>query len=237
MTTTVTWQDVALRLVFTIVAAGVIGFNRDEGGRSAGLRTNLLVSLAACIAMIQTNMLINSTGKSGDSFVVMDIMRLPLGILSGIGFIGAGAILKRGEMVVGLTTAATLWFVTVMGLCFGGGQIRLGSAAFVLALVILSGLKHVEYFMPQERSGMLRVSVESEGPGEMEIESLLSSAGISATSSSLTYESSPAGTRAYGWKLRWRAKRKDKSVPLAIRDLANDPHVRRLECTFAGHDR
>ncbi len=49
-------------------------------------------------------------------------MRLPLGILSGIGFIGGGAILQRGDLVMGVTTAATLWFVTVMGLCFGAGS-------------------------------------------------------------------------------------------------------------------
>lgn len=114
MPTVVTWQAIAIRLLLTILCAGAIGFNRDERGHSAGLRTNLLVALAACVAMIQTNLLINSAGKPSDSFVVMDIMRLPLGILSGIGFIGAGAIIKRGEMIVGVTTAATLWFVTVM---------------------------------------------------------------------------------------------------------------------------
>jgi putative Mg2+ transporter-C (MgtC) family protein len=85
MHATVTWPEIALRLILTVLAAGVIGFNRDEHGRPAGLRTNLLVALAACVAMIQTNILAISTGKSSDSFVVMDIMRLPLGILSGIG--------------------------------------------------------------------------------------------------------------------------------------------------------
>src|SRR5579872_4675949 len=95
MTTILTWHDFVFRLLATTLAAGIIGFNRDERGHSAGLRTNLLVALAACIAMIQTNMLINSTGKPSDSFVVMDIMRLPLGILSGIGFIGAGAIDRK----------------------------------------------------------------------------------------------------------------------------------------------
>lgn len=132
MFTNLSWHDIALRLAVTTMSAGIIGFDRDEGGRSAGLRTNLLVALAACIAMIQSNVLINSSGRPSDPFVVMDTMRLPPGILSGIGFIGAGAILKRGEMVIGLTTAATLWFVTAMGLCFGGGQIGLGTAAFVL---------------------------------------------------------------------------------------------------------
>jgi putative Mg2+ transporter-C (MgtC) family protein len=108
MPITLTWQAITLRLILTVLCAGILGFDRDERGRPAGLRTNLLVGLAACLAMIQANWLINSNGKPEDSFVVMDIMRLPLGILSGIGFIGGGAIVKRGELTIGLTTAATI---------------------------------------------------------------------------------------------------------------------------------
>ncbi len=99
MHTSFTWHDIVIRLVLTSIAAGAIGFDRDQRGRPAGLRTNLLVALAACVAMMQANALMISLGKSPDSFVVMDTMRLPLDILSGIGFIGAGAIIKRGEMI------------------------------------------------------------------------------------------------------------------------------------------
>src|SRR6202044_587826 len=91
--------------------------------------------------LIQANLLMNTAGKTPDSFVVLDLMRLPLGILSGVGFIGAGAILRRENLVLGVTTAATLWFVTVMGLCFGGGQIALGFAALALGFGSLRGLK------------------------------------------------------------------------------------------------
>jgi putative Mg2+ transporter-C (MgtC) family protein len=91
MPTILTWQAIAWRLALTAICAGILGFDRDQRGHTAGLRTNLLVGLAACLAMLQANWLINSNGRAEDSFVVMDIMRLPLGILSGIGFIGAGA--------------------------------------------------------------------------------------------------------------------------------------------------
>jgi putative Mg2+ transporter-C (MgtC) family protein len=67
-------------------------------------------------------------GKLPSSFVMMDLMRLPLGILSGIGFIGAGVIIKQDGNVRGLTTAATIWLVTVLGLLFGGGNLYLGIA-------------------------------------------------------------------------------------------------------------
>ena len=157
MTLTVTWPDVGLRILLTILAAGAIGFDRDIEGHSAGLRTSLLVALAACLAMLQANWLMNSVGKSSDSFVVLDLMRMPLGILTGVGFIGGGAILKRGDNVQGLTTAATLWFVTVIGLCFGGGQIGLGVAGGLLALLILRALKMVEARLKREHASRLRL--------------------------------------------------------------------------------
>src|SRR5204862_444155 len=121
-----TWPDLALRLALTILAGGLIGISRSEYGRPAGLRTTILVCLAASLSMMEVNLLMATTGKSHDSFIQLDMMRLPLGILTGMGFIGAGAILRRGEMVHGVTTAATLWLVTVLGLCFGSGQIALG---------------------------------------------------------------------------------------------------------------
>jgi putative Mg2+ transporter-C (MgtC) family protein len=231
MPTAVSWHDIALRLGLTVLAAGAIGFNRDERGHSAGLRTNLLVGLAACVAMLQANLLINSVGKPADSFVVMDIMRLPLGILSGIGFIGAGAIIKRGEMIVGVTTAATLWFVTVMGLCFGGGQNGLGLAAFGLGFVVLTGLKKIENEMAREQSGMLNVTVSAQGPSREQIESLLKNSGLRLANPSLTYETPPDGGKTFGWKVRWKSKPDDSRLPAVIQDLEKQQEVRRLELT------
>jgi putative Mg2+ transporter-C (MgtC) family protein len=229
MPTTLTWHAIALRLLLTALAAGVIGYDRDERGHSAGLRTNLLVALAACIAMIQANLLIESAGKPSDSFVVMDIMRLPLGILSGIGFIGAGAIIKRGDLIIGVTTAATLWFVTVMGLCFGGGQLELGVASFALALVILAGLKKIEDRMSRRQSATLRIRVGTDGPTQFEIESVLANAGISVTNGSLSYEKSPGENRVFGWKIRWKSRRRDASPPNVIQNLASRPDIQRLD--------
>lgn len=95
MPVTLDWRQVAIRLTLTVIAGLIIGFNRGEHGRPAGMRTTLLVCLAASLSMIQANLLMNSVGKLHDSFVVLDLMRLPLRILSGMGFIGAGAILRK----------------------------------------------------------------------------------------------------------------------------------------------
>lgn len=145
------WQDLALRLVLATVAGTLIGLNRGESGNAAGLRTTLLVCLAAAIAMIQVNVLLVQHGKPPDSFVSLDLMRLPLGILSGVGFIGAGSILHREGLVQGVTTAATMWFVTVIGLCAGGGQYALAVAGTALGLIVLRTFARAEHWLPIRR--------------------------------------------------------------------------------------
>ena len=109
------WSAIALRFVLSALASAAIGVNRGEEDRPVGLRTTMLVAVAAAISMIQVNLLLPVAGKPGDSCVVMDLMRLPPGILSGMGFIGAGVIVRRDSVVRRVTTAATLWFATVMG--------------------------------------------------------------------------------------------------------------------------
>jgi putative Mg2+ transporter-C (MgtC) family protein len=160
MPTTLDWTDVLVRLALATLAGAAVGLNRSESGKAAGLRTTLLVCLAACLAMLQVNVLLGQAGKAADSFVDLDLMRLPLGILSGVGFIGAGVILRRDGLVVGVTTAATLWFVTVIGLCFGGGQLALGAIGLVLGVAILWGLRVVENRLPREQSALLTVEYD-----------------------------------------------------------------------------
>ena len=82
MPLTLDWSQIALRLGLTVLAGLIIGINRGEHGRPAGMRTTLLVCLAASLSMIAANRLLNTTGKAANSFVVMDPMRLPLGVLS-----------------------------------------------------------------------------------------------------------------------------------------------------------
>jgi putative Mg2+ transporter-C (MgtC) family protein len=150
-----TWQDIALRLVLTLIAAAAVGIDRGVRGHVAGLRTTILVALAAALAMIQANILLPIYGKTPASFGDMDLMRLPLGILTGVGFIGAGTILRRGDLVTGVTTAATLWVMTVIGLCFGGGQIYLGITGTILTVLTLSALRWFDARIPREQRAVL----------------------------------------------------------------------------------
>jgi len=230
MPTNLEWPDIAIRLLCTILAAGLIGFNRGEHGRPAGLRTTLLVALAACLAMIQVNILLPTAGRAPNSFVMNDLMRLPLGILSGIGFIGAGAIVRRDNFVVGLTTAATLWFVTVLGLCFGGGQIVLGGVGATIGIIVLSGLKIVEYRMKHDRLGKLSLLVDRSGPSEKEIRGSLARAGFKISSCALAY-SAEAGNSEVTCQLQWRAPAEENEVPEIVQKLGERAGVMRIAWT------
>lgn len=204
MPLTLTWQQIALRLTLAVIASFLIGLNRDERGRPAGLRTTMLVCLAATFAMLEVNLLLPLAGRPGNSFVMNDLMRLPLGILDGIGFIGAGVIFKRdNQLTTGVTTAATLWYVTVLGLLFGAGELRTGCAASVLALAILWGLQRVESLLPREHRGNLTLALDADAPSEDDLRRLILAAGCSFTTWNPTYN--PASTLStLQCTLRWR---------------------------------
>ncbi len=230
MPVSITWVEIAIRLLCAMGAGALIGSNRSEHGHVAGLRTSLLVCLAACIAMIQVNVLLPLAGRPSDSFVMNDLMRLPLGILSGMGFIGAGAIVRRDNLVIGVTTAATLWFLTVLGLCFGGGQIGLGLAGLAIGFIVLAGFKAVENRMEQERRGKLSLVSDSSGPTEAEIRNILLAAGFQCLSASLS-TSQGVPEKALSFDLQWRSKAFQSETPQAINMLAERPGVCRLDWT------
>jgi putative Mg2+ transporter-C (MgtC) family protein len=216
------WDEIALRIGCALVGASIIGVNRGEHGHPAGLRTSLLVCLAACISMLQANILLPVAGKASDSYVVMDLMRLPLGILSGMGFIGAGAIVRRENMVVGVTTAATLWFLTVVGLCFGGGQLVLGMVGCLLGFAILRLLKAVEQHWQEDRRATLSVATSLTGPSQQEIATAIQRAGFRISAASLNIEPATA-SQEFKCQVHWRCPHHDFQPPPLVNELAARP--------------
>lgn len=207
-----------MRLALACAGGFVIGIDRGERGRPAGLRTTLLVCLAATISMIQVNLLLPIAGKVSNSYVVMDLMRLPLGILSGIGFIGAGVILRRDHAVLGVTTAATLWFVTVMGLCFGGGQLGIGIVACGLGFVVLRALRPLEHSWKQDQRATLVVTATTEGPMETDISKVVQSAGYKLVSISLSIDRMQ-DAREIKCEVEWRARAMETHPPPFVEEL------------------
>lgn len=228
MPVTLTAGQIALRIALALIASFLIGYDRDEHGKSSGIRTTMLVCLAATLAMLQANLLMGTAGKPSSSFITLDLMRLPLGILSGIGFIGAGAILRKDGLVHGLTTAATLWYVTVLGLLFGGGQLRLAIAGSIIALLILWALKQFENRISARRSGTLSIEINPAGAAsEADLRALLHTAAF--TISTWTAQYSGPTLRAITCELQWRTPvGEEPCTPPSLHQLAASSFVSSL---------
>jgi putative Mg2+ transporter-C (MgtC) family protein len=150
-----------LRLVVALALGAAVGFERERGERAAGICTHALVCVGAALIMMVSAYGFSDLPASGN--VVLDPSRIAAQVVSGIGFLGAGVILLREEVVRGLTTAAGLWFVAGVGLACGGGLLQFAVLATVLALVILVVLRVVErWLFPQRRAHRLRLRVQRE---------------------------------------------------------------------------
>ncbi len=227
MPLTLTWSEIAVRLLGALLAGALFGLNRTKHGHAAGLRTSILVCLAACVAMLQVNSLLPLAGRTPDSFVMNDLMRLPLGILSGMGFIGAGAIVRRDSLIAGITTAATLWYVTVLGLCFGGGQVGIAFAGTAVGIIVLSSFKLVENKMKQDHQGKLVVVSSVGGPGEDEIRAIVQNEGFSIASSAIS-TTDAAEDSEWNYEVRWKAMATDTKIPPFVSRLMANPGVVRV---------
>jgi putative Mg2+ transporter-C (MgtC) family protein len=213
------WTDAALRLALTVLAGAVIGYDRGEKGKASGMRTTVLVCLAASVAMMEVNLLLPLAGRRPDSFVMNDLMRFPLGILTGVGFIGGGTILRRDDIVVGVTTAATLWLVTVIGLCFGAGLIGLGLAAEAIGLAALWPLRWLESRLHQEYRAHFSIKLDSDGPDETEIRRRLSAARITVVGAGVTLADG-GSHRHFELDVRRYRRVDDTSTPGVVLELA-----------------
>lgn len=133
-----------LRLATGAALGSAIGYERDRHGRRAGLRTHLLVALASATFMVVSTQFYFYQGYQGAPGVVADPSRIAASVVTGIGFLAGGAILKSGFNVQGLTTAAGLWLVAAIGLCAGGGMYRVALAVTLMGLFALTLLRFFE---------------------------------------------------------------------------------------------
>jgi putative Mg2+ transporter-C (MgtC) family protein len=123
------------QIVLRLVLGGLVGLERERLEWAAGMRTHALVSLGSALFMVVS--IFGFADILNERHVSLDPSRVAAQVASGIGFIGAGTIILRKEIVKGLTTAASIWAVAAVGLAVGGGMFLAGSAATVLSLVIL----------------------------------------------------------------------------------------------------
>lgn len=144
---TLNWDESLLRLSLAAILGGLIGVERELREREAGLRTHLLVALGSALFTIVGAYGFHAFLESGQSVVRADPTRIAAQIVTGIGFLGAGAIIRQGLSVRGLTTAATLWVVAAVGLAAGAGYYSAAAITTAVVLVALWPLRIIAYRM------------------------------------------------------------------------------------------
>nr|WP_233167551.1 MgtC/SapB family protein [Paenibacillus roseus] len=138
-----------LRILISVALGGLIGLEREWSNHAAGLRTHILVCIGATIIMLLSAY--GFTAFVDEANVRMDPARLAAQVVSGIGFLGAGAILRTGSTISGLTTAASIWVVAGIGLCVGAGFLFTAVLATAIVLVSLFVLNKIESHMLRHR--------------------------------------------------------------------------------------
>ena len=144
------WPNSCLHLIVAIVAGGLIGFERSYHGRPAGFRTHALVCLASSVLMLVTIYQDRWFTNAPPDTVRIDPTRMAQGVMTGIGFLGAGVIMKEGLSVRGLTTAASIWITAAIGILAGVGLYDGVALATMLTLGTLSVFRWIEGKMPAQ---------------------------------------------------------------------------------------
>ena len=146
-----------LRLLGAVAAGGLIGFERSFRGRPAGFRTHTLVCLASAALMLVTVYEERWLTTALPDSINMDPTRMAQGIMTGIGFLGAGVIFKEGISVRGLTTAASIWITAAIGILIGIGFYFPAAATVLVVLFVLSIFRWIEVRIPTQNYGRLEV--------------------------------------------------------------------------------
>ncbi len=163
--------DDLVKLLLALVLGGLIGWERELYDKPAGFRTNTLICVGSTLFTIFSLKIGIIPGT--------DSARIAAQIVSGIGFLGAGAIIRRGEAVLGLTTAATIWFVASIGMGIGAGYYVISSVGTALALAILFVFRKFEHLVDRiHTTRTYHVTVSAEDDAVRELSLVLDSCGL-----------------------------------------------------------
>lgn len=162
--------EMLTRIAVGAAFGGIIGYERDKHRRPVGLRTHLIVAMAAATFMVVSSQFVYFQHYGKDDLVVVDTSRIAASVVTGIGFLAGGAILRIGANIHGLTTAAGLWLVTAIGMCSGAGMYVEGGTVTALGMVALTVLRRLE----DKKDDVVRRRVSIVlGPGEAGIDDVI----------------------------------------------------------------
>ena len=177
--------ELLVRLLTAAALGAAVGLERDLHGRDAGLRTHALVSVGAAAFTILSLCMAGSLG--GDGSTAHDPGRIAAQVVTGIGFLGAGTILKSNVSIRGLTTASCLWLVAAVGMSCGMGMYPLAIAATGLALLFLVGVGQLERYLPRDRSHRLTVVLRGRVAVDV-VRRLVRESGLAVLGDSVSYD-------------------------------------------------
>lgn len=166
----ITYEDILFRLALATVLGGVIGYERESSHHYAGLRTHMLVAVSSALIGVGSLVLFNEYYQ----VTTMDPLRVGAQVISGIGFLGAGAILKHGSSIKGLTTAASLWGIAAVGLFTGLGAIIPSLMATTIIFLALALARYTDYLNKKRGLFTIQIFARDEIGQVGEIGSLLS---------------------------------------------------------------
>jgi putative Mg2+ transporter-C (MgtC) family protein len=169
------------RLALSALVGGAIGFERETHGQAAGLRTNILVCVGSCLLMMLSLHMeeLHRHLQVEQSVVRLDPARIASYAIASMGFLGAGAIITGRGSVRGLTTAASLWIVTGMGLAVGAGYALPAIFAMAISLVVLYGFRRIKKVFPRDEYTMLILKFDQTDRPLEQIKTILNAYGIS----------------------------------------------------------
>ncbi len=176
------WADIFLHLVAATIAGGLIGLERSYHGRPAGFRTHTLVCLASSLLMLVTMYQGKWFAGAALETVRIDPTRMAQGVMTGIGFLGAGVIMREGLTVRGLTTAGSIWITAAIGVLAGVGFYSAVIMASAITLGVLAVFRKIENRMPSQIFANHTLLFSRDNvPSESQIMELLAASGFSAT--------------------------------------------------------
>ena len=204
--------EIIFRFILASLLGGIVGLEREVHGREAGVRTYLLVALGSALIMIISEYLVfKYEGKSLGEMLRMDPARIAAQAVVGIGFLGAGVILRYKDSIRGLTTAACMWVVCAVGLAIGAGYYLLGCAVSAIAVISLVGLKPLEKKLRKDRYKEMVIVSEDIG-GQMErIQKIIDQSHIRVTNFGLEKDLQ-AKEMILTYRLRLRAVQPEQDI-------------------------
>jgi putative Mg2+ transporter-C (MgtC) family protein len=223
-----TWE-LLLRIATGAALGGVIGYERDLHGRPVGLRTHLLVAMASATFMVISTHFGYWQHYGKDDLIALDPSRIASAVVSAVGFLAGGAILRTGITVQGLTTAAGLWLVTAIGMCAGAGMYTIGVVVTGLGVAALTVLRRFEDKNDHLLRRRITVVVGGDADGLERVLAAMSGVGVSV--SSLEYERRLDDEKKPVVALFDAQFSDSLGVPRLVRILEQVPGVRRVRVT------